>query len=584
MRIRTKVSISHILIVLFSLALLAAMLASRVEDLFMTNLKDELRKQAFGIAAVIKAGNRGEDELQPLVKSLGVRFGSRITLVDISGKVLADSESEPQTMENHAGRSEIRRALAGGFGEDLRKSATLDRRMLYVAAPVEPLAGRNMVVRVAVPTTKVDDTLRDIPLAAGASFIAIGAIATAVSVLLTRTLTGPISRMTTFAKNLSEGELFKRANVRSRDELGELSDSLNRMAASLEGNVQELSTEKKKLELIVDHIADAIFLLNGRGEVVFANPAAQKILRLPGDKIVGRRFESIADSPEIERVVSESISKQSAGELKIEIRLPRKRHLKVTALPLLENKAVIGSLVIAQDETRQQRLDKMRRDFVANVSHELKTPITGLKLLGETLARSMEDDKEAALHFAHKISTDMSRLSRLVDDLLILSRLEAPEKKPERLPVSLGEIVQEVVQSFTHLASEKGIELSAEIEKDLPSITGDPSLLRTLVENLVENAVKYTAKGSVRVGVLKDGSKVVLSVRDTGPGIAEADLPRIFERFYRVDKDRSRATGGTGLGLSIAKHIAENHSARIRVVSSQDSGSIFRVEFPSNQG
>ncbi len=441
--------------------MLAALLAVRVEAVLMRNLKEELRRQSFGIAAVIRAGEYQVPELQPLVRSLAIRFGSRTTLIASTGRVLADSEQDPGTVENHAGRPEVRAALSGEFGEALRVSRTLHERMLYVAAPVEPLAGRDVVVRVAVPTTKIDDALSNIPLVALASFLAVAAVAAIVSLLLTRTFTGPIGRMNYLARQLAGGKLDQRAQVATQDELGELSESLNRMAESLEAS------------------------------------------------------------------------------------------------------------------------NKLRRDFIANVSHELKTPITGLKLMSETLARSVEEgDTEAAVRFAGKISSDMNRLSRLVDDLLVLSSLEAPEKQPNRRPVDVSELAREVVQSYGHLASERGLELGFSSEESLPPVTGDTELLRTLLENLIENAVKYTSEGKVEVSVrMRDGHTVV-SVTDTGPGIAAEDQPRIFERFYRVDKDRSRASGGTGLGLSIAKHIAMIHGASLRVASNPGEGSVFSVEFP----
>lgn len=583
MRIGTKISVSHILIVFLSLALLAALVAVKVESLFMDALKENLRKQAFGIAAIVKAGNYREKDLQPAVKSLSVRFGSRITLVEASGKVLADSERDPATMANHAGRPEVRKALAGDFGEDLRTSATLNRRMLYVAAPVERLAGRDLIVRVSVPTTKVDDTLRAIPEVAILSLLAIGAVATVSSLFLTRTLVGPISRMTSFARRLSEGHLSERAPIKGGGELEELAISLNRMAESLEKSVRELSSEKNKLQLIVDRMTDGIFLLDRDGLVMLANPSAKKILRLPKEEIEGRCLGDVVPSPQIEKLVRGSAVKGKVAELELEISFPRRRRLKLTSLPLVDDGEIIGALLIAQDRTGQRRLEKMRRDFVANVSHELKTPITGLKLLAETLLRST-DDEEAVRRFAGKLLGDMDRLARLVDDLLVLSSLEAPEKKMERRPVPIGEIATEVAESYVDLASGKGLALTKSIDEGLAPIEGDSRLLRTLVENLVENAVKYTSKGRVEIRVFEDNGKVVLSVADTGPGIGNADIPRVFERFYRVDKGRSKETGGTGLGLSIVKHIAENHGAKVRVESELGVGSTFYVEFPVGKG
>lgn len=583
MRIKTKISTSHILIVLLSLALLALLLAVRVESLFTDNLRKELQKRAYSIAIVLNAGNYRNDELQERITPLAKRFESRITLVDESGRVLADSEINPRNMENHADRPEIKSALTGKYGDDLRTSSTLGRNMLYVATPIESVAGRRLIVRVAVPTTNIEETLRSIPSMATFSFLAIGTVAALISLWLTRTFTGPISEMIVFARRLAAGQLSERSVVSSEDELGELSDSLNTMASSLEANINELSNEKNKFELIVDHIADGLFLLYEDGRVLFANPAARRILRLKEEQIAGKRLDSIVDSPELSALIA-GLIKEGAGStgkaIEIGITTPRRRFLRVTALPLRGADDPVTTLVIAQDRTRQRRLEKVRRDFVANASHELKTPIAGLKLLAETLPKAVQDDPEAASRFAGKISKDMDRLARLVDDLLTLSSLEAPEKKMERRPVELADLTNEVVQHFSHMAEEKGLKLEIEVDDEQHVIEGDQRLLRTLIENLVENAVKYTAEGRVAVRLRGGEEKVVLEVEDTGPGIAESDQTRIFERFYRVDKDRSRATGGTGLGLSIVKHIAQNHSAAVSVKSDLDAGSTFRVEFP----
>lgn len=460
MRIRTKISISHILLVILALALLTVLIGVRVESLFMNNLKKELRSRASGIAAVISAGSYKTSDFQLLSRSLADRFGTRITFIDKTGKVLADSEKDPADMGDHSDRPEFQAALGGEFGESVRSSASVGRRMLYVAAPAEQLAGRQVIVRVSLPTTQVDESVRDIGAIAILSFLAVGAVATVSSLWLTRTFTGPIGKMTDLARTLASGRFSERASVKSSDELGELSSSLNKMADSVE------------------------------------------------------------------------------------------------------------------------RLDAMRRDFIANVSHELKTPITGVKLLAETLIRAIEDDKEAAVRFAGRITTDMERLSRVVDDLLVLSSLEVSEPHREKRPVDLGEAAAEVVDSFQHLAAERGLDLSVFAGEQPVGVHGDIHLIRTLIENLVDNALKYTSEGSVRVGVEPGEGVVVLTVKDTGYGIPEPELARIFERFYRVDKDRSRATGGTGLGLSIVKHIAENHDAKVSVESKLGEGSEFRVAFP----
>ena len=401
-----------------------------------------------------------------------------------------------------------------------------------------------------------------------------------MSYWLSRSLTSPLSRMTIMAERMASDDLEHRLPVERSDEIGELSKSLNDLAANLKGRIDELRSEKTKADLILDNMAEGILLINGNSEVILTNPTIERIFQVRTDNIVGYPVLHSVRSFDLDRAVQESVVSGKEVVDEIDLQAPFRR-LRIRVMPIKSSTGERQTLAVIRDITRQKQVEKLRKDFVANISHELKTPLTGLKLLSETLLRSIDTDPASSRIFIKRLDKELSTLINMVLELIDLSKLETQQEAIETVPTDLGELVNEVGLSFSQLAASKGLSLNLSIHENVPLVMGDNEQLLTLIRNLVDNAIRYTMSGGkIDVKLEPVGSHIDLIVQDNGIGLAKREISRIFERFYRADKARSRETGGTGLGLSIVKHIAENHNATIEVDSSLGIGSTFIVNFP----
>ena len=564
----------------------------------LDDLENDLAQRGRGLAVTLAAGGTDRitdarpgtaegQRLEDLIRRAGAAAEERITLVDEAGRVLADSEHDPSTMENHRGRPEVAAALAGRTGRSRRVSETLGSTFLYVAVPLDAASPGSGAVRLAVPTSRVESLLYAtwwIPLLVG--LVALLPVLL-LTLLVARSITTPIERLETMASSVAEGDLSYRVGALRRDELGQLGRALNTMAESLERQVKDLSRARDETEAIVSSMQDGLIVLDPSGRVVRANTAAATMLgceRTMEGELLLHVARSFAASP----VIREAASGPTGGEVE-------GTHGRIFAVRTVSLDAVGDPqvLVLFRDETARRRVERMRRDFVANVSHELKTPLAHLMLLASTLSHAVEEDPERAREFAVRVSEQVKALSLLVDDLLTLSRLEEQEGvgQPSMREVDLTALAREVCRSFIGLSISEGKSIEVDAEPGV-SIHGDRLLLETLLRNLVDNALRYNhlgghvwvrVRGSEPVAVgdvpQEDTGAVVLSVGDDGPGIPTQHRDRIFERFYRVDEARS--SSGTGLGLSIVRHIAEGHGATLTLTSSVGQGSTFTLRFPS---
>jgi two-component system phosphate regulon sensor histidine kinase PhoR len=591
-RISRRVLGSYIALIL--LVVLGVSIASGVvlKGELLSNLEDDMARQAhqlavsLDLAAEIGSGPATDPAvLQSWVENAGKASQVRFTVIAANGRVLADSAEIPANMENHAGRPEIVVALAGGEGRSRRFSATLGKEAVYVAIHL----GRDSspwsegVVRIAVPADRIDPLFSHVwwlPLALGALAL-VPALAGAY--LLSRSLTRPIERLRTMAVNVSKGDLsYRVATPRRTDELGELARALNQMAADLERRVAELHGARTRIADILSSMDDGVLVVDVEGVVAGANPAATRMIGAASELIEGRPLVKTARMFPARALMDEAL-KRGAGFVR-RVELPGDRSLEVHVILLHPTeKETRQVLMVMHDETERVRVDRIRKDFVANVSHELKTPLAGLSLLASTLQQAVDDDPEGARDFARRLRGEIRRLTDLVDDLLALSELdESPSMgNAERGPVDVAEIAREVTSSFQARAQERQIAL----ETDAPDpavVHGDPVTLATMVRNLVDNALRYTEPGGrVAVVVTRGNERVTLAVSDDGIGIPHDDRERIFERFYRVDRARSRETGGTGLGLSIVKNVAQVHGGSVGVESAVGVGSTFTVKLPA---
>ena len=388
----------------------------------------------------------------------------------------------------------------------------------------------------------------------------------------------PLNKIRTWIKMIPDDS----AVFSKRDsDIADIAGALEAARDQFNNTLSELAADKQRAELILDNMRDGVLLIDSQNQVVLANPAAEKIFERSKKELISRPLIYTLHSKELDKLIHRVIEKGEEEEADINIFLPKERRLRAVALPVYDEKRLSAVLTVFQDITKRHRIDAVRRDFVANVSHELKTPVAGVNLLAESLQASVDIDNKAAKNFSTKLGREAKLLVQLVSDLLDLSQLESPEMKPMFAPLSLSALTKKIVVGFAEKAADKGISLRTEIPLGLGKINGNRDQLKLMIRNLIENAIHYTPTGGdVLIKTETEDPFIVLEIVDTGIGIPADDLGRVFERFYRVDKARSRETGGTGLGLSIAKHVIDNHGGKIELVSTIGLGSKFKVFLP----
>jgi two-component system phosphate regulon sensor histidine kinase PhoR len=519
-----------------------------------------------------------------LADRLGQGLSLRVTLISVDGTVLGDSHLTPEQVarvENHAQRPEIRQALERGLGSQARHSTTLGRTMLYAAELVEPPGRPPVVVRAAVPLAQVERTLSHTArLVVGALLLGL-VLSTGVAYLVARRISRPLKELTRTATGIAAGDLSRRLWRYPANEVGELGRAFDRMADSLQSQIQEVTQARDRLQAVLRSMVEGVLAVHSDGTVILANRAVREMLGIQMDP-VGRQTSDAIRHPEILAALSQARQGRSLVTREIRTLGPPKRYLEVSVSHLSEEGLGAGCVAVLHDITELKRTDQVRRDFVANVSHELRTPLAAIRGSVETLLGGALDSPEDARRFAEAISRQVIRLQRLVQDLLDLAAIEGGEAAAAREQVPVAEMAESLLGMVEDLAANRGVELAADLPAEPAYLKADRRGLEQAVLNLLDNAIKYTdGGGRVTLTVVGRGKDVVIEVADTGPGIAAEHLPRIFERFYRVDRNRSRELGGTGLGLAIVKHVAQAQGGRVEVESAVGQGSTFRLVLPS---
>jgi two-component system phosphate regulon sensor histidine kinase PhoR len=509
---------------------------------------------------------------------LGQASGARVTIIRADGVVLGDSDvalADVPRMENHGTRTEVQQALATGEGASEHMSATIHRPMIYAAVPFLRDGVVAGVVRVATSPAEVDAAQSDVwRLIWIGCAIALG-LALLLSNGLAKRMSAAVGELTDAARRMTDGDLEVRTRLSGHDELAGLGQALDRLAGSLAMTLGELREERDLQRRILEAMHEGVVVVDRDGRIVLMNPALRSTLLLGADAIGKLLIETVRHA-ELDTVVDRA--RVAPDDPPVEIELPglKPRRLLVQAAPLAGDDQ--GLLLVFVDVTELRRLESLRRDFVANASHELRTPIAAVRSATETLQTGALEDPIAANRFLDIIERNAQRLQSLVEDMLELSKLESNEFKLKRERVELQRVVPIVLALFRERAEKKGVRLGAELAAGLPAVEGDPRALEHVLSNLVDNAVKYCPSGTrIVVSASAADGRVRLVVADTGPGIPAEHLPRVFERFYRVDAGRSRELGGTGLGLSIVKHMVETMRGKVAVESAVGKGSTFIV-------
>jgi len=584
---RFKLIFSYFLVVLFSFGLVAFFLDKKLEENSLQDLKSSLVNQANLIetqvpAEAVQSGNI--EYLSKLVKNLSQKNNARLTIIGLSGKVLADSEkSQPdlQSMENHASRPEFKNALAGNIGESTRYSSTLRIDMLYLAIPLRHQGAVTGAVRVALPLENVRRNLSAIRRAVTLGFFFALGLAFVFGSILAGTIIKPVNKIIHVSRRFSAGDFSRKIFHDAKDEIGELAQTLNKMAGDIEEKVKEVKIQSQQLAAVFNSMIEGVVVLDKEARIISINPTIEKIFAVEKKEAEGKFFLETIRNNDISEEISRVLNKGEFVSKELILTWPVQGIFQVNIAPIYEKQGLVtGCLLVVHDITEIRKLETIRRDFVANVSHELKTPLTSIKGFVETLLEGALDEKENSRHFLEIIHEHTNRLDSLINDLLELSHIESREIKIDLEKLNLHGLSSKVIKGFTSQLNKKNIRIENNLDPDL-MISADKDKIEQVITNLIANAVKFNKNnGFIKVYSQDVTGKNKIIVEDSGIGIPVKDLPRIFERFYRVDKARSRELGGTGLGLSIVKHIIELHKGSVGVESTEGLGSKFWFILP----
>ncbi|HXD96476.1 MAG TPA: ATP-binding protein [Candidatus Acidoferrum sp.] len=530
----------------------------------------------------------GAEAMGAFVRRVARPTESRVTVIASDGLVLGDSEVAPadlDRLENHRDRPEVRAALEGGVGRDLRTSASIHAPLMYVALPVRDPERVIGVVRLALPLSAVTssyDQIHRVMLAGGLVALA---VAFGIGIFVAGRVTRPVVEMQAIARQMSEGQFAVRAPVHSEDELGALGRALNVMVLRLREQIQNIEAERAKATAILDGMVEGVVAVDGQECILLMNERARAMFGVGPGRGEGKPFLEVIRNADLHEIFR---SGRTAGDVfRRELRLihPVDRTLRVTAVPLRLTGEEPGLVLVVDDVTELRRLEHVRTEFIANVSHELRTPLTAIQGYLETLLSGALEEREHAQRFVEIAFRHTERLGRLLNDLTDLSNIELGKVSLRLAPTPLRPLVDSVLELVAAKARDGDVALTAEVS-DTISVQADHDRLVQILINLVDNAVKYTPAGgsvTVRARPTAEG-RIEVSVSDTGIGIPRADLPRITERFYRVDKARSRELGGTGLGLAIVKHLVLAHGGDMAIDSEEGRGTTVRVLVPAAGG
>jgi two-component system, OmpR family, phosphate regulon sensor histidine kinase PhoR len=517
--------------------------------------------------------------LDGLAKQLGNDINARVTIIAADGTVLGDSEDNPATMENHSTRPEVIAALATGYGEIVRYSTTLNEQMMYVAVSIKDNNEVLGVARVALPLSEVRNSIRHLTIVISLAVILTIILTGFATWLIVRITTRQIREVTRASREIAAGDLKQDIQIHSRDEAGELGKAFNEMAGNIRKLVESISTEQSKLDTVLSNMADGVIVTDKEGNISLANHAAEKLFGFRAEAIISKTVIEVTHDHEIDNLAKRCLARGEQLNSQIEL-TPTGKYLRVIAIPIT-GKILSGCLLLFQDLTEMRNLQTMRQELVGNISHDLRTPLAGIKVMVETLRDGAIDDKNAAIDFLTRIEDEVDRLTQMVSELTELSRIEAGSAELKKEPVNLNELVSEAIIQLSPLATKQNVTLNAMLSGNLPAAKIDRDRISQTITNLIHNAIKFNRTGgSVTITTSSDDKAITVKVIDTGIGIPKANLQHVFERFYKADK--SRTNSGSGLGLAIAKHTIEAHGGTIWAQSEEGNGSTFSFTIPLN--
>ena len=569
----SKIFVGYLLIIFALSSLILVLSLNTIREFYRDTLTDHLKTLGYTLNSEVAEllGTGRATQLDGFIKQLGGKIHTRVTIIATDGKVLADSEENIQSMENHSHRPEVVEALQGKTGKSIRFSSTTDGDRLYVAVPIEKDGKIIGVIRTSLFLKDIDNLLTKLNYHVAGISLGIVFIALIGAFLISNSVVRPIKNLTWAARKVASGDFSVRVFLKTKDELRVLADSFNRMNEEMEKMFSELGQQKEELKSIIDSLQEGLLVLDKQGEVIRSNESFRKII---GNQAAeGKFYWEIMRNPQFPELM-----KKAALEKKkfMEDLTLADRVFMCSVTPLQGGDGIVS---IFSDITEIKNTEKIKKDFVINVSHEMRTPLTAIKGYAETLRN--EVGTAPGKKYLETVERNTDRLINIVNDLLLLSSLE--EKAVLELEdIDLRGILENVIRIFEQRLEDKRLSLVIDVKEGLPPIKADLFKLEQILVNLLDNAVKYTDRGEITVSVGVQDKRVCIRVTDTGIGIPKDDIPRIFERFYVVDKSRSRKSGGTGLGLSIVKHIVLLHHGTINIESALGKGTSVTVTFPAD--
>ena len=577
---------SYLLITLIALVAVTIYATSSFREFYLDRIASDLRARAYLLEKQILQflGPLDTKIVDALCKELGKSSTTRITVILPSGTVIGDSHDDPDRMDNHALRPEVIQAKKGSVGKSIRFSTTLQQRMMYVAVPLTDHKRIVAVIRTSLPVTAIDEKLKSIETQIAFGGLLIAFVAAGISLYVSRRISRPIEKMKEGAEHFARGNLLHRLPETDLEEIGGLADAMNQMAAQLDDRIKTIVNQRNELEAILSSMEEGVIAFDMDERIISINQAAARIFESIPKDMLNRSIQEVIRNSELQQFVSQALSSTDNLEGDITLYHEGERTIYLHSTPLRDsNSDQIGVLVVMNDVTQVRRLENIRRDFAANVSHEIKTPLTAIKGFVETLRHGSVKNPEEIERFHSIIEKHVNRLTAILEDLISLSRIEQDdEKKAIKLRKNpIKNVLQTAIGNCREKSDLKDITIDHVCEENISALI-DPPLLEQAIVNLLDNAIKYSDKGSsVHVSAFQKDDSIIISVQDHGIGITKEHFPRIFERFYRADKARSRNLGGTGLGLAIVKHITQAHGGYATVESTPGKGSTFSLHLPA---
>ncbi|MEA1960198.1 MAG: ATP-binding protein [Bacillota bacterium] len=583
-KVQWRLTGTYLLLIVILLSISGMIAYFSFKAYYVNNLEETMDREASLVVQLISINDTGTNETNSYqnICDTAAEEMTRITIIDRNGKVLGDSVFDVNEMDNHSNRPEVFSALKGEQGVSQRYSKTAEMEMVYVAIPFVT-ANLSGAVRIAKPLVYLNTIYQKILSIVFLAILIAGFIALLLSMVMAERFSRPIHEMTEAVKDISRGNFKRKISSAWEDEFGLLANAFNDMGDYIDRGISEISEINNRFRILLENTINGILMVNSIGNITYANPVAIMLLGFP-ENVTGRRYaELISDYEMLETIQHVNKTKKSIRK-DITMHVLGSKVVELNAVPIEGSEvAYQGVLIILHDISETRRLEKVRKDFVANVSHELKTPVATISGFAETLLAEGAQGSENTMEFTQIIYDEAQRLGCLINQLLELSKLESDNKKLDKTEIDLKQLIQQAVEIVQRRNTRNDLVITYQTDSTDPVyIFSHPDAITQVLNNFLDNAINYSPDGGIITVELKESEGLIqIDVTDQGVGIPQKDLPRIFERFYRVDKDRSRKTGGTGLGLSIVKHIVENLGGSVTVQSLPGEGSTFSAIFPN---